>query len=316
MSAKKSGWLFLGIIVIYIGTSMAFAYTQLAYYLKLNFVGSAFLSSALIWVPALLFLLINRTNPVSFCRFRKMHVSTAFMTVLFAFMAMPAATLMNILSMFFVDNAVEQMNGDLLSLGFFLSLFLIAVYAPFAEELAFRGALMQGFRQSGSAFKSILLSAFLFGLMHLNFNQMPYAFVLGIIMGLLVEATGSIWSSIIFHFTVNARSVIVLFLQEKLTTWLENVADSIGLEIALDNAEAAVTASDLGMMLCLEILVAVVCLPIAACILVWLAKREGNTEKLRAVWSDRRLGRVWSIPVIIAIIIGIVFMVCDVLQLL
>ncbi|MGN1149023.1 MAG: lysostaphin resistance A-like protein [Lachnospiraceae bacterium] len=307
MNAKKSGWLFFAIIVIYIGTS--FALSIFAADIKLSFEFSTFLSEALIWVPALLCFAICRVNPVKFCHFRKMHVSTALMTVLFAFMAMPAATLTNIISMFFVENEVNLMSGSMLEAGFPLMFLCVAVYAPLSEELVFRGALFQGYRQSASPLKAILISSLLFGLMHLNFNQAGYAFVLGVIMALLVEATGSIWSSFILHMTVNARSVVLLFLTDKMTGFAQDMAGADGL---MENMNTAVTNKELFMMLCFEILVAVVCLPIAGCILVWIAKREGRLDKLQALWPERKSGKVWTVATALSVIICIGFMVWSV----
>lgn len=308
MNAKKSGWLFLTIIVIYIGAS--FALSIFAADINISFEFSMFLSEALIWVPTLLCFAIHRVNPVKFCRFRKMHISTALMTVLFAFMAMPAATLTNIISMFFVENEITSMSGDMLKAGFPLVFLCVAVYAPFSEELVFRGTLLHGYKQSASPLKAILLSSLLFGLMHLNFNQAGYAFVLGVIMALLVEATGSIWSSFILHMTVNARSVVLLFLTEKMTGFVQNMA---GAEELMENVNTAVTNKELFMMLCLEILVAVVCLPIAGCILVWIAKKEGRLEKLKALWPERKSGKVWTVATALSVIICIGFMIWSVL---
>ena len=59
---------------------------------------------------------------------------------------------------------------------------------------------------------AILLTGFLFGCMHMNLNQFIYAFALGIYLAFLVEATGSIFSSMIAHFTLNATSVVMSFL--------------------------------------------------------------------------------------------------------
>ena len=159
----------------------------------------------------------------------------------------------------------------------------------------------------------MLLSALLFGMVHMNFNQMGYAFVLGISMALLVEATGSIWASIIFHITVNARSVIALFGVEKLSGLSQDLAELFGQTDVIEAAEATVTNSQLAAMLCLELLVAVVCLPIAGCVLVFLAKRENRLERLKSIWAERRQGKVFGIPVIIGMIICVVEMVLSVL---
>lgn len=312
MNRKKAGWLFFIVIVVYEGASLLTGRISRQY--PLDFRLALFLGEAFMLAPALLLLALFKVNPVRLCHFRKIKVSTALMTVLFSFFAMPAATLMNILSMFFVENTVSMMSGEIIQTGFLLSFLAIAVFGPAAEEFVFRGILFGGYRESASALKAILLSALLFGMMHMNFNQMGYAFVLGIGMALLVEVTGNIWPSIIFHITVNARSVIVLFLTDGMGKWAQGVLNDVGLsEELMENAGAAITNSQLGAMLCLELLIAVVCLPIAGCILVWIAKREGGLDKLKNLWSERKAGRVFSIPVILGIIICAGIMLKDVL---
>ena len=52
-----------------------------------------------------------------------------------------------------------------------------------------------------------LMSGLLFGCFHLNINQALYAFVMGIVFAYMVEATGSLWSSVIAHFAVNTYSI-------------------------------------------------------------------------------------------------------------
>lgn len=310
MNSKKAGWLFLIVVVIYIAASYLIGWYSQEH--PLRFEVSLFLGETIMLVPALLFLALNRNNPLKLCRFHKIRISTALMTVLFAFLAMPAATLMNILSMFFVENTVSQMSPQMLAAGFPLCFLAIAVYGPFVEEVVFRGGIFGGMRESASAWKAMLLSALVFGMMHMNFNQMGYAFVLGIGMALLVEATGSIWASILFHITVNGRSVIALFGLEKLAGLSETLGELLGQE-ALETAQTTVSNGQLGAMLCLEILIAVVCLPLAGCVLVWLAKRENRMERLKMIWAERRNGKVWSIPVLLGIILCVVEMVLGVI---
>lgn len=76
------------------------------------------------------------------------------------------------------------------------------------EELAYRGVMFGSFHEAGRL-KAILMSGILFGLMHMNFNQMAYAVVIGLIFGFVVEATGSIIPTMIMHFLINGFSVVI-----------------------------------------------------------------------------------------------------------
>jgi membrane protease YdiL (CAAX protease family) len=78
------------------------------------------------------------------------------------------------------------------------------------EEMAYRGIILGSFREGGRL-KAIIASGLLFGIMHMNFNQMAYAIVIGIIFGIVIEATGSIVSTMIMHFMINGLSVTLSY---------------------------------------------------------------------------------------------------------
>ena len=84
----------------------------------------------------------------------------------------------------------------------------IVVFAPLVEEFAFRGVVLGSLRRFGDGF-AIFVSAALFGLIHGNLVQIPFAFIGGLIMGYITVASGSIWPAIIVHFINNSASVLV-----------------------------------------------------------------------------------------------------------
>ena len=59
---------------------------------------------------------------------------------------------------------------------------------------------------------AVLLSSLLFGLMHGNVAQIPFAFLVGIALGWLYVATDRIWLSIVVHFANNALSLTLDYL--------------------------------------------------------------------------------------------------------
>ena len=56
--------------------------------------------------------------------------------------------------------------------------------------------------------KAAFFTALMFGLLHMNINQMSYAIVMGILFFSLNEVTGSILSSMLVHFIINGISVV------------------------------------------------------------------------------------------------------------
>lgn len=82
------------------------------------------------------------------------------------------------------------------------------IFAPFCEEFLFRGLIMQKLRKYGDFF-ALLVSSILFGILHANFSQTPFAFIVGLALGFAVIETGSIFTGIILHFLINSISTVV-----------------------------------------------------------------------------------------------------------
>ena len=85
--------------------------------------------------------------------------------------------------------------------------FPVAVAAPVAEELLFRGMVFRHLRRTVSFAPSAVLSALLFGLTHANLWQMAYAFVLGLALALICEKHRGLWPAILFHGAANLVSL-------------------------------------------------------------------------------------------------------------
>jgi sodium transport system permease protein len=84
----------------------------------------------------------------------------------------------------------------------------VAVFPGFFEEFAFRGLLLHGLRQRMKPAMAIALSALIFGFFHVSlFRIAPTAF-LGLVFGLSVVLTGSIFPAMLWHFLNNAISLV------------------------------------------------------------------------------------------------------------
>lgn len=93
---------------------------------------------------------------------------------------------------------------------FFLS---TAVVPALIEEMALRGIIMQTLRRYGDMF-AVVCSALIFGLMHCNLMQIPFAFIAGIVIGYAVLVTESVWTGVIIHFLNNAFTVTVAIVDD------------------------------------------------------------------------------------------------------
>lgn len=95
--------------------------------------------------------------------------------------------------------------------GIVLYIINTVIIAGFTEEILFRGIIMQSLRRFGDLF-ALVVSSFIFGAIHLNLVQMPYAFIFGLAMGYFVLRTGSLWVGIIVHIINNSLAVLFEYL--------------------------------------------------------------------------------------------------------
>jgi membrane protease YdiL (CAAX protease family) len=82
---------------------------------------------------------------------------------------------------------------------------------PFAEELFFRGVLYSALRNRLGIWLAALVSAFVFGLAHMDISVGGAAFVLGIVLALVYEYSTSLWACFTIHAINNAAKIIVLY---------------------------------------------------------------------------------------------------------
>jgi len=91
---------------------------------------------------------------------------------------------------------------------FFISIILVGIVPAITEEMFFRGVILNGFTANYSNKKAILISALLFGIIHLNPWQFVTAFIIGLILAWVYINTKSILLCVYMHFFNNVMSVI------------------------------------------------------------------------------------------------------------
>ncbi|WP_302524669.1 CPBP family intramembrane glutamic endopeptidase [Phocaeicola barnesiae] len=90
-----------------------------------------------------------------------------------------------------------------------LGIIAIVIMAPIVEELLFRGAI-EGYllRKWKHPAGAIVFSSLVFGLVHGNWVQAPFAFVIGLALGWMYYRTGSLLPGILMHFVNNSTAVL------------------------------------------------------------------------------------------------------------
>lgn len=105
------------------------------------------------------------------------------------------------------QDAVALMRDSKDSWSVGLMAFSAAIIAPLAEEIIFRGYLYPVAKSFAGMTAGVFFSALLFAACHGNVPLMLPLFLLGILLALAYEWTGSIWASISIHFFFNSATV-------------------------------------------------------------------------------------------------------------
>ena len=135
---------------------------------------------------------------VGFCSFANVAVSVA------------GAVLKN----FGIDYSMPRQDYPEGFFGFMLVLISTAVVPAVVEEFAFRGILLGVLRPFGEVFCIFATSA-VFGIIHGNFEQMGFAFMVGLILAFIRLKTESIAVCMAVHAINNAVSVIASYGMDK-----------------------------------------------------------------------------------------------------
>ena len=97
----------------------------------------------------------------------------------------------------------------MLTNSYFISVFAsVCVLAPIMEEIMFRGIILNNLLSKRSVWYSIIISSFIFGLIHMNLLQGTNAFILGIALSIVFIKTRNIYACMFGHFLNNLIAII------------------------------------------------------------------------------------------------------------
>ncbi|MCI8615282.1 CPBP family intramembrane glutamic endopeptidase [Parablautia intestinalis] len=300
MNSKKANWAFLVTILCYAG--MVFAVANFFPLFAESLVFSNLICEIVVVLPMLVFIVASGENIVSFLGIHKMRFTSVLMTGLFTFLSVPSLTVVNLFSQLWVENevasAMENMNAGQMPFG--LLLFSTGLVAPVFEETLCRGAYYHAYAGSGRRIGAMVMSALIFALIHMNFNQASYAFVMGVFAVLLLEVTGSLWSCILYHSLINGSQMMLLYGAFKVNP---NVYSEQAGTITPDFLLYAVGA---------YLVVVAVTLPLSWAVLVWISINEGRQGALSCFLPKKALpgkaekkDKLVSVPFVLALILCI-----------
>ena len=251
-------------------------------------------------IAAFLYLKICGDDTKKTLRMHKIHIGSFFLVILLAFTIRPVAGFITMIAnLFFQDVTTNTMTQKVMqSLG--LSVFTTAFLPGLVEEILFRGVLYSRLRKA-NPIKGILLSALLFGIAHMNFQQFSYAFFLGIVFGCLLEATDSISATITAHMIFNGSSILLTYAISKVSLFGVNNLDTAN-TVTVSSIIASIPVALIGLILSIFLLVAI----------AYLNERLGYIKTwfqkdIRQTWPKKRVTNIsfWA-----AFIVCFLFRIC------
>lgn len=243
-------------------------------------------------VIILIFCRINKANIKTATGFNKVKPITYLLVFLLCITIHPFINMFGVLTNIFIPGGNEAISSQLLNNGFILNTIFAAILPALVEEFIFRGMLLNTYVQTNRLRASILLSALVFALYHFNLIQGLYAFVLGIIIGLIFVLTDSVLPCMLFHFTFNGISVVKVALLSKYNNEVSSLLQT-------SNASTTHMAS------IITIASIVIGFIISIFLFKAIAKRENSTDKLSLCLKGSNVtgGKLLTPPLIISLLL-------------
>ncbi len=116
---------------------------------------------------------------------------------------------------------------------------VLALLPPVTEEILCRAS-VSGVLKHLHPWTAVLLSAYAFAMMHATVQQIPFAFVLGLVLGFVYVKTGNLLYPILLHFANNAFACAMTYLSiwggDEITTFAGYCSDGLFLAVGIASA--------------------------------------------------------------------------------
>lgn len=228
------------------------------------------ISQCILLIPALIYVLVMKIDIIKCIPYRKIKLSDAVSSLLIGYCLVPLVLLINVISSVFATNYLNSSTTEISQYPFIIQLLLMAFLPTIAEEFVFRGLFYHSYRKNG-ILGAAILSGVVFGAIHLNINQFCYACVMGMVFALMVEITGSMFSSMLAHFAVNSYSIIML-----------KLVSMSGISVQTEQASQQIMSQYSGVIILLQIAIlavtAIAFISIAYLLFMSMAKRNGRWD--------------------------------------
>ncbi len=298
---SRTGWLYLVIMELFILTNIV--RSLLGERGEMSVVLDIAVSQGMIILPVIIFSFVSGAGFKDTFALRTVRIPTLLLMLLYVIMWYPLIAACNAFTMLFTENTAIEMSQDFEGINPFLEWLAVGAAGPLLEEFCFRGAILSGLKKSGRVFAAVLLQALMFGVLHLNLNQMAYTIVLGTAFGMAVSVTGSIWCGVVGHMLVNSVSVISMMAMNSLPG---NI-----IEKSVEMTDDPVWKSQMITMIPMLLFLGIVVAGLSIFLLKAMAAIERREDEFRKMFTGRDRGvlklKVCTLPAALGLLLGVIF---------
>lgn len=197
--------------------------TEYAVERAMDFVVHAEALAALITIPILLFMFRRdkiRRKIAGVMQQKKKVAAVHYIWILLASATLCIAlnNLIFISDLASYSESYQQTMESLYNAPIALQLLTLGILVPVCEELVFRGLMFNRVKEYGGYKSAMFFTTFVFAILHMNFVQMIYAAIMGLLFAFLYEKYGSFKAPALAHISANVVSVLATHF--KIFDWL------------------------------------------------------------------------------------------------
>ena len=223
-------------------------------------------------------------KPLEYCHLRNVSLKSIFLIIIAAIFLFIMADYINACSMIVFQNLLDDSLQAVVNKPV-EAVFTVAILPAIIEELLFRGMIYRGIANKSNKKIAIAVSALLFALLHMNFNQMCYAFVMGLAFSFVIYLTDNLTASILLHMLFNTFTVLITCFEQTRAIQAVlrcNIAGYTLFNPYLTNTQGKVEIS----LLLIGGMIAILSAVIAGCLVLCIARVEKGKTARNATGED------------------------------
>ena len=171
-------------------------------------------------IPVLWYILVNSINVKEALKKMKLTLNNIDMAFLWGIVSCAIIYAMSFLFVFFMQQTGIEVSDlsnvpDLEAMFSPPVLLVLVAVMPIAEEIFFRGFLLDKIEGYAGSTVAIFATAVLFGIAHLSYGKIYPVFLIilmGILLAYIVVRTKNLYASIVAHITFNVFVIVLVFI--------------------------------------------------------------------------------------------------------